>query len=449
MRTKIFFAFLVVIFAALLSNFIFEWLIIKDFENYVMGVREDHLYWIMASVEGSYSDDRWDRGTLLESIHWAMMLGYEVKVIDAQGKEIISSAEVIRSLSEPMRRRMEVLSHIHKAEGNFEEYPLYMKGKMIGTLLSRPFQKDAIKEKETIFKRRTKEFLFVSFLIAGGGALVIALLLGQYLSRPIINLKIAAEKIAKGNFNVTIPIKGRDEVGKLSESFNIMAESLRKEEELRKRLMSNITHELRTPLTVMKTHIEAIEDEVIEDKDKGLENIKNELNRLIRLVRGIEEITQVEASFFTKTEKAEINLKEFLLSLSKEMMPVFKGRGLEINVIGEENLSVVTDVEKLEDVIRNLLSNSLKFTERGGVWIDYGIQDKDFFIEIKDSGKGIPESEIPFIFNRFYRIGESGEGLGLGLAIVKDLVNIMGGKVEVKSEINKGTIFTLYFPLKS
>jgi signal transduction histidine kinase len=448
MKTKIFFAFLVIIFAAFLSNFIFEWLIIRDFENYVMSVGEDHLYWIMASVEGSYLDDGWDRGILLESIHWAMMLGYEVKVIDAQGKEIISSAEVIRSLSEPMRRRMAVLSHIHKAEGNFEEYPLYMKGKMIGTLLSRPFQKEVIKEKETIFKRRTKEFLFVSSLIAGGGALVIALLLGQYLSRPIINLKIAAEKIAKGNFNVTIPIKGMDEVGKLSESFNIMVESLRKEEELRKHLMSNIAHELRTPLTIMKTHIEAIEDEVIEDKDKGLENIKNELNRLIRLVRGIEEITQVEASFFTKTEKAEINLKEFLSLLSKEMIPVFKEKGLEINVIRERNLSVVTDIDKLERVIRNLLSNSLKFTEKGGVWIDYGIQGKDFFIEIKDSGRGIPENEIPFIFNRFYRIGESGEGLGLGLAIVKELVDIMGGKVEVKSEVNKGTIFTLFFQLK-
>ncbi|MEW6739531.1 MAG: HAMP domain-containing sensor histidine kinase [Nitrospirota bacterium] len=446
MKTKIFLAFIIVILAALLSNFIFEWLIIKDFDNYVNGVKEDQFYWILASVEGSYSDGKWDTKALSESIHWAMMLGLDIKVLNADGHEVISSMEVMDSLSDTMKRRMKALFHMHMTEGKYEEYPLYIEGKNIGKLLSRPFEKDVIKEKEAVFRMRSRNFILVSFLIAGGGSLVIALFFSRYLSKPLTDLKTAAESIAKGDFNVTITPKTGDEVGRLSESFNIMAESLRKEEELRKRLMSNIAHELRTPLTITKSHIEAIEDGVIES-GKGLENIKGEINRLIRLIKGIEDITTAETSFFTKGEVAEVNLKEFISELSEELRPAFKEKRLDITIAKEDDLMVVTDIEKLEKIIRNIISNSLKFTEKGGVWIDYGTEESDFYIEIRDSGRGIPENEMPHIFDRFYRIeGSRTAGLGLGLAIVKELVNVMGGKIEVESKVNEGTTFRIYLP---
>ena len=446
MKTKIFLAFIIVIFSALLSNFIFQWLIIKDFDNYAKGVKEDQFYWILASVESSYFNGRWDKKALSESIHWAMMLGLDIKVINADGHEVISSREVMDSLSDTMKRRMETLFHMHMTEGIYEEYPLYIEGKNIGKLMSRPFEKDMIKEKEAVFKRRSKNFILVSFLIAGGGSLIIALFFSRYLSKPLTDLKTAAESIAKGDFNVTITPKTGDEVGRLSESFNIMAESLRKEEELRKRLMSNIAHELRTPLTIMKSHIEAIEDGVIESS-KGLENIKGEINRLIRLIKGIEDITTAEASFFTKGEMEEINLKEFLTELSEELRPAFKEKRLDITITKEDDLTVIADIEKLEKIIRNIISNSLKFTEKGGVWIDYGIVENNFYIEIRDSGKGIPEKEMPHIFDRFYRIGGTeASGLGLGLAIVKELINVMGGRIEVESKVNEGTTFRIYLP---
>jgi len=452
MKTKIFLAFIFVILAALLSNFIFEWLIIKDFDNYVSGVKEDQFYWILASVDGSYSDGKWDKKALSESIHWAMMLGLDMKVLDTDNEEIISSHAIMGSLPDSMKQRMAGLFHVHETTGKFDEYPLYAKGRKIGTLLSRPFQKEKIKEKEFTFKKRTKNFLYVSFLIAGTGSLLLALLLSQYLSKPVMKLKRAAEKIAAGDFGVRTSLKSNDEVGKLSETFNRMAESLQREEELRKHLLSNIAHELRTPLTILKTHAEAIGDEVI-DKEKGLENIKNEIDRLIKLVKGIEDITAAEASFFAKGEMTEINLGEFLAGLSNEMLPVFKEKGLDIKIAREDDLFVVTDTEKLERIIRNIISNSLKFTEEGGVWIDYGIEGKEFFIEIKDSGKGIPEKEIPQIFDRFYRVENQISsplfkgGLGLGLAIVKELIAVMGGRIEVKSKVHEGTTFMISLPV--
>ncbi len=448
MKTKIFLAFVVIIFVALLSSFIFEWLIIKDFDNYVRGIKEDQFYWIAASVEDSYSDGKWDIKALSESIHWAMMLGMDIMVIDSQGAEIISSRDAMSDLTETMRHRMEDLFHIHHTEGDYDKHPLYIKGNSIGTLLFRPFQKEQIQEKEFIFKKRTKNFLYVSLLIAGGGLLIAAMLLSQYLTKPLTSLKEAAERISRGDFNVQTSIDSKDEVGKLSESFDKMSESLQKEEELRKRLMSNIAHELRTPLTIAKTHIEAIEDGILEDTAKGLENVKNEINRLIRLVKGIEDITSAEASFFLKKDLVEINLPEFLKGVVRELTPAFIEKGLYIEIETKNDLLILTDIEKLEKIVRNLISNSLKFTVEGGVLINYGIHDINFFIEIKDTGKGIPQKELPFIFNRFYRGEQSGaEGLGLGLAIVKELTEVMGGTIRVQSETGKGTMFRVDIPV--
>ncbi|MEK7850365.1 MAG: HAMP domain-containing sensor histidine kinase, partial [Deltaproteobacteria bacterium] len=275
-----------------------------------------------------------------------------------------------------------------------------------------------------------------------------ASLFSRYLSRPITDLKAAAERIAKGDFNIRINPHSTDEVGMLSESFNSMAGSLKKEEELRRHLMSNVAHELRTPLTIMKTQIEAVTDGVV-GTEEGIENIRKENERLIRLVEGIEDITAAEASFLGKVEETPINLKGFLSGLIREMHPAFKEKGLSIELMDNSDLFVVSDVGKLEKIVRNIISNALKFTENGGVWIDYGVLGKEFFIDIRDSGKGIPEDKLTLIFNRYYRLEKTGKGgLGLGLAIVKELVTVLGGRIEVSSAVGSGTTFKMFLPLK-
>jgi len=447
MKTKIFIAFLIVILTALLSNFVFEWLIMRDFENYVSGVKEDQLYWITVSTESSYDGREWDRDILSETIHWAMMMGLDTKILDLSGQEIISSHHMMESLPNVMKKRMEGLFHIDKTQGIFEEYPLYSKGKRIGTLYWRPFMKKEIAAKEARFKKRTRDFLIMSFLIVGIGSLLIAVLFSQYLSKPVTNLKSAAEKIAKGDFSVRTVSKTHDEVGKLSEVFNRMAESLQKEDQLRKRLMSNIAHELRTPLTIMKTHVEAITDGIVADKEKGLKNINEEIGKLTKLIKGIEDITTAESSFFTRSEE-KVNLKELLSGIKIDLQPLFHEKDLEIKILDDKDIVVVTDVEKLETIIRNILSNALKFTEKGSVSIHYGTDKKMFFVEIKDTGKGMPEDEIPHIFDRFYKVDKSAsQGLGIGLAIVKELINVMNGEIKVKSTVHEGTSFTIFFPI--
>ena len=448
MRTKLFLAFVIIIFATLVSTIVFARLILKDFDSYVQGVKEDQIYWIIASVEGAYKDGKWDEQILSESVHWAMMMGLDIKILDMQRREIIHSHHVMESLPPGMKRRMEELFRLDmNTDRKYDEFPIISNSSKIGTLLARSFQKKALAEKEAIFEGRVRHFLYIYLLIAGSGSLFIGLMLTQYLSKPVRLLKKASEKIAAGDFAVRISTESLDEVGDLAKTFNKMAASLQKEEILRKRLMSNITHELRTPLAIMKTHVEAMADGILTDKSKGLEIITNEIERLITLVKGIEGMTAAEASFFTRGEKVEIDLKEFLGGIVGDLRPLFQEGGLFISIAEKSNLAVSVDVEKLERILRNILSNALKFTEKGGVSIDYGMAGNRFFVDIADTGRGIAEKDLPHVFDRFYRSGEPGvEGLGLGLAIVKELVNVMEGEIMVKSTIGKGTSFRLLLP---
>jgi two-component system sensor histidine kinase BaeS len=445
-KTKLFIAFCTVIIAALLSHIFFERAILSDFDAYVEGVRDDQLRWIISSLEECYHDGAWDKKALSESIHWAMMLGLHVKVLSPDGATVMSSREVMDTLSDTMKHRMEGLLDIPHEAGGFQEHALMHRQERIGTLLAHHFGKRELLEKEERFKKRTAQFFYITISIAGGGLLVLAWLFSQYLSKPLTQLQQAAEEIGKGGFDVRITHTSRDEVGKLSESFAKMADSLKREHELRTRLMSNVAHELRTPLTIMKAHVEALSDGVVDAKE-GIENVRGEIERLIRLVKGIEDMTTAEASFFVKAETDEVSLPEFLSSLITEMQPIFHEKGLTLEVERGQDIAVRIDAEKVERIVRNLLSNALKFTEKGGAVVTYGADDKRLLIEIEDTGRGIPPQEAPYIFDRFYKgPAERSAGLGLGLAIAKELAAVLGGTIAVSSEEGKGSRFTVTLP---
>jgi two-component system sensor histidine kinase BaeS len=445
MRNKLFLAFLAVILLVLISHLIYEELITRDFEDYVNGTKEDKLYRVLAAVEGSFADGTWDHMTLHESIHWAAMLGFEISILDRDGKEVINSAGVMSMLSPSMKRRMASMVDLSSATGEYEQYPLYEGGNEIGTLLARNLGRPEADKKEMVFKQRGRYFLIVSSVIAGGGALLLALFFALSFSRPLKKMKSAVEAMASGDLTVRVSTSERDEIGRLAKSFNYMAEALQREDSLRKHLTSNIAHELRTPLAVMKAHTEAMIDGVVADQAQGLENIRLEVEKLIRLVEGIEDFTKAEASFFSKNDYAEIDLSDFLSRIVSTMLPLAAEKGLEMSTGKSEHVRVITDPEKLERVLQNIISNAIKYTEQGGITLDCGREKKGFFIAIRDSGIGIPDDTKELIFKRFYRGGTS-TGIGLGLAIVKELLDVMGGSIEVHSMQGKGTTFRVWLP---
>lgn len=449
MRTKLFLAFIFIIFFAILSNVVFERLIISDFNDYLSGTEEDHIYWVMASVEGSYRGGEWDRLTLGEALHWGLMLGFESYVEDSSGNTILSSTEALFSKNPTMMSRMNSLSKLPSGTGEFRWYPLYVEGEEIGDLYVRPIEKlGFVKLKEDIFRERGREFLIISFLIAGTGALFLSVLFTIFISNPIRRLTVSSEMIAKGDFSVQSPVRqGRfkDEIDRLTETFNFMAEALRREALLRKHLTSNIAHELRTPLTIIKGNLEGIEDGVISDKERVIKDINSEILRIISLVEGIEDITNAEASFFKKGTKEDLDLSDFVGSVAGGIRKMVEDKSLYLKTEGPD-MTIKTYPDKLHIVLKNLISNACKFTDEGGITVSWGVYEGDdgFYISVSDTGKGIAQGEHDKVFERFYKDAES-DGKGLGLAIVKEVAGIMGGRVELESSPEKGAKFTVVF----
>ncbi len=448
MRTKLFFAFFAVIAMALVSNLIYEQLVVRDFEAYVGGAKADKLYWILASVEGSYTDGRWDIRSLHNAAHWAAMLGFDIRITDKGNRELMSSRRALEMLSPSMKRRMQGITDLESATGDYEQYPLYGEGREVGTLYARTTARPGrVSDKEQVFRRKGREFLITSFVIAGSGAVLLAVFFSLFLARPLKHMKRAVEALAQGNFSARVATTSdRDELGKLSKSFNFMAEALEREEALRKRLTSNIAHELRTPLAVAKANVEAMIDGVVEDRQSGLENVRLEIERLIGLVEGIEDITKAEASFFSKNKYTLTNLADFLDGIVAKLTPLAAERGLSLQLTRGEDRIVLTDQDKLERIIQNIVTNALKNTLSGGVTLSYASDATIFSVEVRDTGVGIPEDKKDLIFKRFYR-GDDSTGIGLGLAIVKELADALGGGVDFRSRVGEGSVFTVRLPL--
>ncbi len=447
MRTKLFVAFLAVILMALLSNLIFHYKIIDDFEEYSRSVVEDELYLVLAAVEGCRKEDgTWDREELVDSVRWAAMLGFGVEVLDEGGHVMLTTRDSLQDITPALWRRVNAIVELNSPAGEFEDYPLFSGGVEIGTLKIRPLRKHGLQaKKEDTFKRRENEFQNFSFLIAGGGAVFLALMLVAYITRPLRRLREAASRVASGDFSVRIrPPSSGDEIEELGKSFDHMVESLEREEAIRKRLTSNIAHELRTPLTVMRAQIEAISDGVIEPDRETIDTLSGEVHRLVRLVEGIEEITRAEASIFKQPSVDSVNLRGMLEGIAQSLGLIFERKGLSLELAGPA-LVVRTDADKLEIILRNLLNNAAQHTAAGGVSVSWGAESGGFSIEVRDTGPGIPAEEIPLLFKRFYK-GSASSGTGVGLSIVRELLDILGGTVTVMSKPGEGAVFRVSIP---
>lgn len=448
MKNRLFLAFIIIIVIALVSDFIFKELLTRDFEGYVNETQSQRIYWLKTSLETSYKDGIWDDNLLMETVHWAVMLGFDMRVTDISGKHLFETKDVLSMLDTKMLKSMKEVIEIENPVGNYVGYPIIINGKAIASMNIRPFKNYGFaKAREWVFRKRGQVFIIISIAIAGGGSLFLALIFSRLLTNPLRNLNIAAGKIANRDFDIDIPIKGSDEIASLSGSFNYMAEALRREDTLRKNMMTDIAHELRTPLTIMKVNVEAMIDGVIADPKIGLENLHIETEKLINLVKGIEDLSRVEAGFFKKCQYSNINIRDYFSGIIDEFRLIAEQKGLEIRLNGDNKAEIITDIEKLSIITGNLLSNAIKYTDSGSISLDFEVNSDSFSFCISDTGIGIGEIEKDKVFSRFYR-GKRSEGMGIGLAIVKEMISIMGGEIGVESTIAKGSVFRVGLPLE-
>lgn len=220
---------------------------------------------------------------------------------------------------------------------------------------------------------------------------------------------------------------------------------------IKKELISNISHEIKTPLTVISGYLEILEEDLKEEEAEKVKKIKNQVEKLKNLTEEMLYLSSVEEGKGGENLES-LNILEPLKEAIENYKPIFEKKGLFIKFEGKKEIPEIKGNKKLlERLFLNLLDNSLKFTEKGGVLINLGQKENNLIIEFQDTGVGIKEEDLPFIFERFY-VSEKGRnkeksGFGLGLAIVKHIMELHNGKIEVISNLGRGTTFILNFPL--
>ncbi|CAM4450940.1 HAMP domain-containing sensor histidine kinase [Paenibacillus phoenicis] len=293
-------------------------------------------------------------------------------------------------------------------------------------------------------------------VLSGLGAFLLALgitwIIAKILSRPMLQMQAATRKIAAGELETRLTIQRDDEIGVLADSINHLAIELQRYRDTRQEFFANISHELRTPITYLEGYAQVLKKrlyETEEEKDKYLDIIHEEAMRLQHLVDDLFDLAKME---------------EGKVSLSLEWIDLAEITDNAVQKIklkaGEKNLSLQTKINsnipliygdglRTEQVLLNLLENAVRYTEKGSIVVELDQNRSFIYIAVEDTGMGIPEDEIPYIFDRFYRVEKSRSrqygGTGLGLPIAKKLVELQGGELKVFSKLGHGTRFEIRF----
>lgn len=328
-------------------------------------------------------------------------------------------------------------------------YPVIYNNQMAGKVHIGQFTDTIYSKSDIHFKEEVISYVLLSLVAVLILTLPLMMFLSSRLSMPITYLQEQADKMTKGDLQTEIKVQSvTKEITKLADSLNRLRKSLMQQEELRKQLTSDISHELRTPLNIIQNQLEAIIDGVMEADNERLESLLTEIKRLTSLVSELEKITQIESDNIIH-DIALVNLKDTVLNVCSMFYASFQRKNIEFLVETQPGIIVKAQEDKLKQLIINIISNALKYTESGSVKVKTYMEDDHAVFEVKDTGVGLSQEEISKIFERFYRVEKSRNrntgGAGLGLSIVKNIADSHGWEINVESDGKTGTTFKVNF----
>jgi signal transduction histidine kinase len=307
--------------------------------------------------------------------------------------------------------------------------------------------------------RRLVGFVIIAGLGATAVAAITGLVAGEAMTRSIRAVTRAARAIAAGDLRRRVSPKGPAEINEMSVAFNRMVEEVVRQRRIERDLLANISHELASPLGLIRGYAEALADDVIEtepERRAALHAIQVETARLERLTADLLDLTLLETGQVS-LQLEEVPVDELLKGLQERFAPMMQRAGVTVCVQTPTDLPpLLTDGQRLEQVLVNLLNNALRYTPPGGTIVMTAARDGDgVSITVADSGTGIPPEELPRIWERFYRVekGRDRRGhearVGLGLAICRSTITLLQGTIDVHSTPGVGTTFTIWLPLRA
>jgi signal transduction histidine kinase len=302
-----------------------------------------------------------------------------------------------------------------------------------------------------------REFLgsvnqWLLLLVLGVGILAIAstFLLSRRILHPVEELTMVAREMGRGDLSRRVTVRSKDEIGELASTFNTMADGLARIERLRRNMVEDVAHELRTPITNIRCHLEGIQDGLVQPSREVVDSLHEDVLALSRLIETLQDLALAEAG--------QLRLAPEPTPLGPEVDRVVRS----LSVPGGEPLPAIridlpadcavnVDRDRFRQILRNLLTNAVTHTPaEGSIAIEARTDGPMVEIRVRDTGEGIPQEDLPFVFERFYRVDPSRQratgGVGLGLAIARQLVESHGGRIRVESQPGEGTTFAFTLP---
>ena len=371
--------------------------------------------------------------------------------IYTSGKSHLQNKNMMGNMTGPMMGMMRNFSGINMGEYTENKYSLILDNKESGSIIIGYFGTSYLSSASVSFIGTLNSSFIIAAIVALVFGIIISIVISKQISKPLAKITETANEMRNGNLNVRVKNNvNTKEIIELSNSINYLAETLNNQEMLRKRLTSDMAHELRTPLTTLKTHVEAFMDGIWEPTNERFEVFYEEIERLTKMVDNLSDIAKLEQTNIT-LNKSKTNISEELEKIIDTYKPLYIKENFELTSSINPNIIGMIDIDKFKQIMNNLISNSYKYLNQNGkVTVVLKKENQNIIIKVIDNGIGIPEKDILYIFERFYRSDLSRNkntgGSGIGLTIAKAFVESHGGKIYLESKINEGTTFTVEIP---
>jgi two-component system sensor histidine kinase BaeS len=380
-----------------------------------------------------YEQNRgWTPVAVAELHHLAQIDDLSVSLVDETGRAILRMPP-----SAPVQ------------DGASASAPVASGGRTIGDVTVGQANGRLLTAEEVQLGQRLNRMHLVAGLTSAAIAFAIGLYLALTLSRPLRRIRTGAEAMGAGDLDVRVKETGDDEISAVARALNGLAETLQREEELRKESVADLAHELRTPVMGLLARVEAAQDGVFDDEAANLAAMHDEALRLTRLLDDLSALADAQRPGLLLSGEP-VDLSAVAAGPSEALAQGFADKGIAFTT-DLRSAIVAGDRKRLEQVVVNLLTNALRYTDAGGrVSLSVGRVGDDAVLEVADSGVGIPPEDLPQVFTRFWR-GEKSRsratgGAGIGLSIVQELVRAHGGQVSVESTVEQGSVFRVVMP---
>ncbi len=445
---------IIAVISVVINTFVLSNLTNQYFKDYVKDNYNQHFNQIVEYLTNTLKDENYSSSQVsidLEA-HLADPIT-RIKVYDVDGNLISDVSTDAQSYvgNSSMHRMMGRMmgNRINSQSEEVDHAQITDNGRLIGQINITRYSSAENSATIWAFQSSLLKNSFISIIIVLIVAIGIGILVSKRMSRDLIHTSEMAQNLDVGNDTPVFKSKVK-EIQVIQQSLESLKARLMLKQKSRKTLIDELVHQTRTPLTILRTHLEGIEDGIIEFAPEEIRICENQIDNITTIITNMSNMIDAE-----KTESS-INIEEFELNqmirqIMNGLKAQFEKKNIDFSFDAKEKVTVKTDKYRLSQTVYNILTNAYKFTKQyGTVKVSYQISQDTIILTIKDNGSGIDEKDLDQIFNAYYKndksMGLSGDGLGLYIA--KENMGSIHGTIAVESEVNKGSKFILTFPIE-